>query len=91
MFSKNKKQQDSSMVLPPQDDFSSQIYNQSSQIYNQAQNQPQFQAPIQQAQPVQPKPETKAVITRVELTEGIIHFEGQANYLISIGDCQINQ
>jgi uncharacterized ferritin-like protein (DUF455 family) len=88
-----------------QDEFSGQIYNQQQQQaqfqQQPMQNQPiqnvqqqQFQQPNQPMQQVQPvqvqeKP-TKSVITKVELIDGVIHFEGQANYLINIGDCQIN-
>ena len=101
---KNKEIQNPSIVLNPgieQDEFSSQIYNQQQQFQQPTQqNQPQQfsqqQTPIQQQfqQPVQQtqaqKPETKSVITKVELIDGLIHFEGQANYLINLGDCQIN-
>ena len=38
------------------------------------------------------KPTQRAVITKVELTsDKTIKFEGEADYLINLGDCQINQ
>lgn len=93
MFPKKQKQEvNPSITLSPQDDFSGSIYRQepNQQFQQPVQQTQQFQQnqPIQQVQ--QPKPETKAVITKVELIDGIIHFVGQANYLINIGDCQIN-
>lgn len=50
------------------------------------------QLPIQQPiqQPIQPV--QRAIITKIELTESrTIKFEGEANYLITLGECQVSQ
>ena len=101
VFKKQKNQEpvNPSLVLNPeqkQDEFSQQIYQQpveqekSQQQPIQQQEPQQFQQPIQQPQTQQVKPTQSAVITKVELTENqTIKFEGEANYLINLGDCQI--
>ena len=95
VFKKQKNQEpvNPSLVLNPgvqeQDEFSQQIYQQP--VEQQVQQEPQqFQQPIQQPQTQTVKPTQSAVITKVELIENqTIKFEGEANYLINIGNCQI--
>ncbi len=101
MFGKRKQEENRSISMTPnfqQDDLE---VNQENPIYNQFQQQMppiqqvqnQVQMPVQvQRQVQQPINQPRAVITKVELTENkTIKFEGEANHLVNIGDCQINQ
>lgn len=77
------------------------IYNPSYPPQSQPiQQQPQqiqqpVQGIVQQMQPQQvqqPQVQQKSIIFKVEYTDkGTIKFEGEANYLINLGDCQVVQ
>jgi hypothetical protein len=78
------------------------IYNPSYPPQSQPIQQQQVQQPmqpiqqpqgiVQQMQQAQPVNQQKAIIFKVEYTDkGTIKFEGEANYLINLGDCQVNQ
>ena len=71
------------------------IYNPNYPV-NQSQpiQQPQMQQaqPVQQMQQAQPQTQQKSIIFKIEYTDkGTIKFEGEANYLIQLGDCQVTQ
>ena len=106
MFNKKQKA-NNPMVMQPNFQQDEMEINQENPIYNPSyppQSQPiqqpvqqiqqmQQQGIVQQMQPVQQvQSQQKAIIFKVEYTDkGTIKFEGEANYLINLGDCQVVQ
>ena len=103
MFGK-KKPMPNNIVMNPsfqqdelEENMSNLVYNPQMQNTQNPMAQQVQPMPVQnqQVQPIQQVPiksNQRAIITKTELTENkTIKFEGEATYLINIGDCQVIQ